>query len=306
MHPTCSLRATALALTTTFLAACGGGGGGSDTRTVTLDFAAVAGSSPVACGTTIPGMGRGKIDVDLHDLRFYVSNVKLVTRTGAEVPLTLGDNDDWNLTEGEDRLSLIDLEDGTGACAEGGTTATNPSITGTVPEGDYVGVKLTLGVPFALNHTDYATAPAPLDVQALAWNWQFGRKHAQIEISDPAGVDSTWDSSVFYTHIGSTGCEGNPASGETVKCSAPNRLTFSLASFDPSKERIALDLKALLANDDLTKNGGGAPGCMSGGTDPECAGIFEALQLDWKSDGSGTGEPIDGGAAQTVFKAVAK
>ena len=55
-----------------------------------------------------------------------------------------------------------------------------------------------------------------------------------------------------------------------------------------------------------TLNQAGAAGCMSGGTDPECAGVFQALAIDWKADGTGTGLPIAGGAAQTVFRPVAR
>jgi hypothetical protein len=45
---------------------------------------------------------------------------------------------------------------------------------------------------------------------------------------------------------------------------------------------------------------------MYGGSDPECLRVFEALAIDWKADGSGTGLPIAGGASQTVFRAITK
>jgi hypothetical protein len=35
----------------------------------------------------------------------------------------------------------------------------------------------------------------------------------------------------------------------------------------------------VVEDSDLTMNGGGAVGCMSGPTDPECAAIFERLGL---------------------------
>jgi hypothetical protein len=34
--------------------------------------------------------------------------------------------------------------------------------------------------------------------------------------------------------------------------------------------------------------------------------VFKALAIDWKADGTGTGLPINGGAAQTLFRAIAK
>ena len=83
-------------------------------------------------------------------------------------------------------------------------------------------------------------------------------------------------------------------------------MAITLPAFDPAQQKIAVDLKALLAGNDITRNQAGAAGCMSGGTDPECAGVFQALAIDWKADGTGTGLPIAGGAAQTVFRPVAR
>lgn len=301
-----TLTGLAAACLAACLAACGGGGGSDDdTQTVTLEFAAVAGSTPVACGTAVDGLGSAGIPAQLKDFRFYISNVKLLKADDTAVPLTLGADDDWNLTEGDDGVTLIDLEDATGSC-EGGTAAINATITGTVPKGEYVGVEMTMGVPFALNHSDYATAAAPLDSQAMAWSWQSGRKHAKIEVTDPDGPTGSWASNTFNVHLGSTGCTGNPASGETVSCTAPNRMDFHFHAFDPATQKIAVDLQALLAGTDITVNAAGAPGCMSGGTDPECDKVFEAMAIDWQADGSGSGEPIDAGHGQTLFKAVAK
>ncbi len=290
------------------LAACGGG---SDTpadtspRSLSIEFAAVAGSTPVKCGSVVSGLGSGSVDAQVKDLRFYVSNVKLLKADGSEVALTLAANDDWNLTKDGQSVSLIDLEDASGSCSAG-TAATNTSIKGTVPAGSYVGIALTIGVPFALNHSDYATATKPLDVQAMAWSWQSGRKFAKIELTDPNGSSGSWTAKTFNIHLGSTGCTGNPANGETVSCVAPNRASVRLASFDASTQKIAVDIQALLAGNDITRNAAGASGCMSGGTDPECLKVFEALAIDWKADGSGTGLPINAGAAQTAFKAISK
>ena len=301
---------TLAAIAVAALSACGGGGsdsnpGAAATQPVALDFAAYSGTTPVACGSAVTGLGSGSTDAQIKDFRLYVSNVKLLKADGSEVPLTLGANDDWNLTSGVNGLTLIDLEDGTGSCA-GGTVATNATIRGTVPAGSYVGAKMTMGVPFALNHSDYATATKPLDIQAMAWSWQSGRKFAKIEVTDPAGATGTWVAKTFNFHLGSTGCTGNPANGDTVACAAPNRMDFTLAGFDPANQKIAIDVKALVASTDITINQAGAPGCMSGGTDPECLHVFESLAIDWRADGTGTGLPVNGGAAQTLLKAMAK
>lgn len=288
------------------LSACGGGADEpSGPTAVALNFAAMSGTTPIRCGTPIAGLGANNWDAQLKDFRFYVSAVKFVKSDGSKVDLTLGANDNWNLTSGTNAVTLIDLEDGTGACV-GGTAETNARVAGTVPAGNYVGVEFTVGVPPALNHSDYANAVKPLDVQAMAWSWQSGRKFAKIEVTDPAGTAGTWTAKVFNVHLGSTGCVGNPATGETVACATPNRMAVAFNNFNPSGQKIAVDIKTLLAGTDITRNQAGAAGCMSGGTDPECLKVFDALAIHWKSDGTGTGQPINAGAAQTVFRAIAQ
>lgn len=286
------------------LSACGGGGDDGP-RDVALEFGAYSGTTAVKCATPVVGLGSGNVTAQVKDFRFYVSNVRLVRADGSEQALTLGANDAWNLTSGNDRVTMIDLEDATGSCA-GGTPATNTLVKGTVPAGSYVGVKFTMGVPFAMNHSDYAAAQQPLDSQAMAWSWQSGRKFAKIEVTDPAGATGTWTAKTFNVHLGSTACTGNPASGQTVSCAVPNRMEVALASFDPATQKIAVDLQALLSGTDITVNQAGAAGCMSGGTDPECPNVFKSLAIDWKADGTGSGLPIAGGASQTLFRAIAK
>lgn len=292
------------------LAACGGGDDPApppapQTQAVAIEFAAYAASTPVRCNQLVAGLGSGPVAAQVKDFRFYISNVKLVRADGSKASVTLGANDDWNHTAGANAITLIDLEDATGSCV-GGTAATNTTLRGTVPAGQYVGVEMTMGVPFPLNHTDTVTAPRPLDIQAMAWSWQSGRKFAKIEVTDPDGAAGTWTAKTFNFHLGSTGCTGNPANGETVNCLAPNRMDFALAAFNPATQKIAVDLVALLAGNNITVNQAGAAGCMSGGTDPECLKVFESLAIDWKANGSGTGLPINGGQAQTLFKAIAK
>ncbi len=280
-------------------------GGEHHTMTVKLSFAAVAGTTPVSCASPITGLGTGNTTAALQDLRFYISNVRLTRKNKTSVPLTLGKNTAYNLTKGGNRVSLIDLENGAGSCTEGDAKI-NATITGTVPEGEYVGVKMYMGVPFVLNHTDITAAPAPLDLAAMNWSWQSGRKFNKIEVIDPAGATGTWASKAFFVHLGSTGCVGNPATGATASCSHSNRMAIRLAKFDPKTQKIALDLKALLAGNDITVNKAGAPGCMSGATDPECGGVFGAMKIDWKADGTGSGSSLNGGSGQTVFTAIAR
>lgn len=284
------------------ISACGGG---DDPLPVEVKFLPTVGTTRIDCSTSLTALGTTSATARVKDFRFYVSNVVMVAANGDRVPVTLGENDAWNLTVGDDRVTLIDLEDGTGLCS-GGTAELNDTLSGTVPSGNYVGMEATIGVPFALNHSDYSSAVAPLDVQAMAWSWQSGRKFAKIEVTDPDGATGSWTAKTFNFHLGSTGCVGNPANGETVACSTPNRMSVTFSSFDPATQQIAVDVAALVAGNDVTVNQAGAAGCMSGGTDPECEAIFERIAIDWKSDGSGTGLKATGGADQVVFKAVAR
>lgn len=287
------------------LSACGGGSDEPSVQPIEIAFTAMAGNETVSCASTLTGLGTNDTSGKIKDLRFYIANVKLLTAAGAEVPLTLGADSDWNATVGSNSLTLIDLEDKTGECA--GTVATNAVIKGTVPGGTYSGIRMTLGVPLALNHTDQGAAATPAVINnavhpGMAWSWAGGRKFAKIEAGNAA-----WAAPTFNVHLGSTGCTGdNPAAGLVSSCAKPNRLDFSFAAFNPGTQKIAVDVKSLLVGQDVTANVSGPTGCMSGPTDPECGEVFKALAIDWKPDGSGTGLTLGNGSTQTLFKVVSK
>lgn len=293
------------------LTACGGGGSDAPLpdKMVALSFAAVNGTTPVKCGTPLTGMGTTGVTADLQDLRFYITNLALVNDKGEAVPVKL-DANKWQLTQGAETVAFIDLEDATGACV-GNTAETNAVITGTVPGGTYVGLKATVGVPETMNHSAAVGGVAPLDSTAMLWSWQSGRKFTQIELNPVGGMakpDGT-KAATYNFHLGSTGCTpkldaAGVAIPNTGTCTNLNMADFSLAAFDASTQKVALDLGQLFKTSDLSKENGGAPGCMSGATDPECAVIFTELQVTY---GSGsTGKSINGGAAQKIFKAIAK
>lgn len=322
MNTSSVLSLSLIAAAAATLVACGGGDDGP--QAVELQFAAMAGNTAIGCGSTVTGLGSTAATGNVKDFRFYISQVKMIRADGVEVPLTLPANDSWNYTVGADSVTLVDLENASGDCPTAtGTTGTNAVVKGTVPAGTYTGVKMTMGVPFAFNHTDWAnptTTKAPLDLQAMAWSWQGGRKFAKIEVTDPlatapVGTPGKWVQpatgvyNTFNVHLGSTSCAGNPATGTQVTgCAQPNRMDVKLANFDPTTQKVAVDLKALLTGSDITKNTAGTSnGCMSFLKDPECGPVFKALALDWSDAAAGgTGLPINGGAAQTLFRAIAK
>lgn len=276
----------------------------SKTQSVDVRFAAVAGSSPARCGAPVAGLGTTAASAQLADLRFYVSDAKLTRRNGTAARIRLAKDSRYRHTAGSTGVTLIDLEDATGSCAKSGNGWTNGVVRGTVPTGSYTGLKFTVGVPASLNHTDIVGAPAPLAFASMGWSWQAGRKFVKVEVADPAGQEGSWAAKLFTVHLGSTGCTGNPAAREVVSCKSPNRSSVRFAKFDPAKQQIALDLKALLAGNDVTVNKGGAPGCMSGPADPECGAVMSSLGIDWKADGSGTGMPTS--SSPTAFKVIAR
>jgi len=242
---------------------------------VTLTFALTANGQPAHCGAPLGRLGQDGQTAMLRDARFYVHDVALIDAAGARTPVTLAVND-WQ----NGQVALLDFEDGAGHCTVG-TAATNPVVTGTVPAGHYTGLAFTLGVPHALNHTSTELEAAPLDIAGMGWSWRVGRKFAKIEI-DPQGGVSKADGSraaSWYVHLGATGCTGNPVNGETVSCLRPNRLPVVLERFDTATQQVVLDLNALFQGNRLSEDKGGAVGCMSGPTDPECAPLFARLGL---------------------------
>lgn len=281
-------------------------------KTTTIQFAAYNGSTPVTCGSSLT-LGTSSKAVKVQDMRFYVSNINLVKTDGSKVRLTLNNTaDNYNYDNGTNAVSLIDLEDKSGSCA--GSTSTNSTVVGTVPAGRYTGVELEVGVPFAFNHFDSTASTTPAVLQSsvqpgMAWNWRGGRKFTKIELAQDTNVDSTaWPNGndTVLLHLGSTGClaadptQAVSSSNMIASCKAPNRLPLSFASFDPSRQTIALDVAALF-NFDIASD---AIGCMSGATDASCTKLFSALALNFDAPtGNGTGLPVSG-QTQVVFKAV--
>lgn len=311
------------------LTACGGNSSSpAADKAVRITFAAVNGTTPVTCATTLTGMGTTGVSAAVQDLRFYITNVVLINDQGVAVPVKL-DANKWQLTQtfsqGTETVSLIDLENATGACATGGTADMNAVITGTVPDGTYVGLKASVGVPETMNHTAVAGGTPPLDSAAMNWSWQSGRKFTKIELNPVGGITKTVAATAttaavvsniptFNLHLGSTGCTAKvDAAGVALKDSAGNPVytctnlnlaNFSLPSFNASTQKVALDIGQLFKTTNVTIENGGAAGCMSGATDPECPALFSELQINF---GAGSnGQPINGGAAQKVFKAIAK
>ena len=245
-------------------------------RPVEIQFKGVVGNDTFACGTTYDDIGTSGAQFLPSDFRLYVSNVRLVTPGGSEVPVQLEQDGVWQYQN----VAMLDFENGSGPCTFG-NEATNTTVRGTVPAAVYTGVKFDLGVPFDLNHGNAATAPAPLNFTAMFWSWQLGYKFLRIDT--PAGD--------FNFHLGSTGCQSNGPSQPPTSCSAPNVATVALSGFDPVHSVILADLKALLSQTDVTANTPNTdPGCMSSPIDPDCGPLFDSLGLNFPAGTAKSGQ----------------
>jgi uncharacterized repeat protein (TIGR04052 family) len=266
-----------------------GGGGGSCTtgaaQAVTIKWKGVVNGAPFACGQTYTGVGTAaSIQVTPQDFRMFVQDLKLVRSDGVDVPVTL-DTNAWQAQN----TALIDFEDGTGNCGEGGPP-TNTVITGTVPSSScaYTGVKFANGVPDALNHANPAASPAPFSTYpALQWAWLAGYRFTKFEFVQVVTPGQLFGDA--YLHSGSTGCSGMPQTGGAVVCAKPNRNAISLSGFNPASSTIVVDMaKAFVGVSDWSMQNE----CHSSDA-PICTPMFSALGVNY-----GTGQPQ---AGQTIF-----
>jgi uncharacterized repeat protein (TIGR04052 family) len=235
-----------------------------------IRFAATAGGTPVACGQPIQNVGLTKSTINFVDFRFYVSRLRLVKADGSEVPVTLTQDGLWQL----DDVALLDFENATGACANG-TEETRHVVEGTVPTGDYAGLRFDIGLPFEKNHREATLQPSPLNLSRMFWSWNGGYKFMRLDLR------STGQPRGWLVHLGSTACTptGSPST-VPVSCANRNVVTVDLPGFSPARDIVDLDVLALFAASDVdTNTEKTALGCMSGATDPECAGLFGQLGL---------------------------
>ncbi|QSJ20938.1 metallo-mystery pair system four-Cys motif protein [Nostoc sp. UHCC 0702] len=249
---------------------------------VTIRFNAKVGKQSFECGQTYT-LGKPATKVTVSDFRYYVSDVALIDIKGKAVPLTLTQDGKWQYQN----VALLDFENKSGACANG-TVETRNQVIGTVPKGNYQGLQFTLGVPFNLNHADSVTAPSPLNLTSLWWNWQFGYKFARIDLENQSYSSSTVTKNSesghtavgFPIHLGSTGCQITEGSQKPSTCVNQNTSKVVIANFNPTKNVIIADLAALVANTNLAVNQPNSPpGCMSLPDDSDCTGIMTNLGL---------------------------
>ena len=159
-----------------------GDGDGDGGQEITLDFEARINGAPFACGNA-QGLGNAASDVDITDLRMFISDVQLTSGDGETVDAPIVSDDTW----AQARVALLDFES---SCGDAGSAGTNASFTVSVPEGTYTGVSFNLGLPFDLNlDASSPDSAAPLNTAALFWSWQGGYKFFRLDMK--VGADAT-------------------------------------------------------------------------------------------------------------------
>jgi uncharacterized repeat protein (TIGR04052 family) len=202
----------------------------------------------------------------LSDLRFFVYDIDLIDSRGKSQPVLLDEQFQWQ----QPGLALIDLENAKGRC-KNGSAEVYSYLVGSVPPGDYRGLRFTVGVPFEQNHANPLTAEAPLDIAAMHWHWRSGYKFLR------AGVNNGSDG--FWIHVGSAGCEGTVRN--ITGCSFPNRIAVNLPEFQPRQHAVNVDLAALFGTADFEDEV--LEDCSSGPSEISCIAPFRALGIDFES-----------------------
>ena len=239
---------------------------GAAGQAVEVSFRTMVGATQFGCATSYDGIGSTASTFTPSDLRMYVHDVRLIDGDGAEAAIDLDQDGTWQYQD----VALLDFEDGCG----GGDAGMNTTVRGTVTAGVWTGIAFGVGVPFALNHGDAASAPAPLDNSAMFWSWNQGFKHIRLDASTTGLPDDG-----YHIHMGSTGCEGD-GQGNVTGCAADNRPQIRIEGFDATKNPVVFDLAALLADTDVdTNTERTAPGCFGDADDPDCDGILARFGL---------------------------
>lgn len=248
---------------------------GCSSQTFKLQFAPLVAGAPFSCSKSYDNIGTSKSTIEPLDFRMYVNSVNLVAKGGSKQPLTLTQDGVWQ----RDDIALLDFEDGTGTCNTS-SPATNFTVTGTAPAGDYDGVEFTVGLPADHDHLAVATAAAPFNEPAMWWSWAGGYRYLKVDVQSTGSSD-------YLFHLGAEDCTG--ASMSTIDCKYPYLATISLSGFAPDKNKIALDLATLLSGSDVDMQAG----CTSDPSDPQCPAPFAKMGLAFENMGTAP--------AQTVF-----
>jgi uncharacterized repeat protein (TIGR04052 family) len=172
----------------------------------------------------------GGATATLHSLKFYVHAIELIDEHGKPHPFRFAAAAPWQ----SESVALIDL-------AGDSTTPRHAAVQGTVEGGaaKYSGIRLTVGVPFELNHSNPLTAAPPLDRGEMFWSWQSGHKFLRADL---AVASHEW-----AFHLGSAACSSASALRPPAQpCAQPNAMRIELKG-DPLSGVVRLQLQTLIA-----------------------------------------------------------
>jgi uncharacterized repeat protein (TIGR04052 family) len=242
---------------------------------VEIHFAAKVGSAPFVCGREYAGLGVSRAAASASEFMLYVTAVRLLRADGTEVPVALTADGTWQ----RDNTALIDFAGGgVGTDCTNASPDTNTVLRGTIAApGEFTGIRFVLGVPFAQNHQDQATAESPFSSSRMFWSWNGGYKFVRLDLAAAAHKGG------WFVHLGSVGC--TPAGGPAIvptSCREPNAPTITLTGFDPLRSPIIADAALLVAHSDLTAT----RGCMSNRASPGCPGVLRGFGVMPDASGS--------------------
>jgi uncharacterized repeat protein (TIGR04052 family) len=163
-------------------------------------------------------------------LQFYVHAIELIDEHGKPYPFRFAADSPWQ----NERVALVDL-------AGDASTPRRFAVNGIVEGGggEYSGIRLTIGVPFELNHANPLAAAAPLDRGEMFWNWQSGHKFLRADLL-VSGREWSF-------HLGSTGCSSASALRPPAQpCAQPNEMRIELKG-NPLRDVVHLRLAPLIA-----------------------------------------------------------
>lgn len=257
--------------------------------TVVLDFTAVdAVGAAYTCGAKGLHIA-GLTDAIPGDLRFYIYDVRLV-KGDRTISIALEQDKAWQY----ENVALLDFEDATDACAyvifgKSKTPETNHIVRGLPAEaGPYDGVEFTLGVPVALNHLETADSKSPLNTTGLDHGAADGRQFVRVgfySVTTGATGDKDHNLVVFRSVCNNVTDSGKiPASPED--CDKPNRPTIRLTQaggFDPSKDKIVVDVNAMFKGYTTPGSAGGPYSDLNDGGRIDCYGPLNAGDLGTQS-----------------------
>jgi len=216
--------------------------------------------------------------VEVRLLRFYVHDIELLEADGTSHRFEIAQRSPWQ--DGE--VALLDLSE---TEPDGGNRVVEGSPARNARE--LIGVRFTVGVPFARNHANPLQAAAPLDRGDMFWSWQTGYKFMRVDLAE-AGRDWSF-------HLGSTGCvSASAVRAPASECAQPNLVRVELRGFDPSREPIRVRLDELVRSMRATPSGV----CTGAyGHEPACEDVFGKTGLDVVSGRCPTGTCV----AQRLF-----